>query len=385
MTPIAGRSKTDRLTLAAVGVSWAAAGRVAVWTGLASTWGDAIPSEGDPIMDTDRRDPAAVPGAARRLSRRRVLRQGGAGLAAVLAPDLTRVAAQEATPVGEATPPVGSDTVLSDAALGQLEADIEAALGTFNMVGAAVALVDRSGIRYGRGFGVRDLASDAPVTPETHFLVASTTKSMSSLLVATLVDDGALAWDQPVREVWPDFRAPSDALTRELRIRDLFGMASGIGEPASTVLHFGDLTAGELLRSIVELPVDNPPNVQFFYNNTLYAAGGYLPALQQKTAPEELETTYARLMAERVYRPAGMTDARTASDPRPFVADYATGHAPDFVHGTAAEPYAPLGSYAPAGGTMANLTSMANYVAMQLRRGVAVDGTRVVSEANLAE
>ena len=34
---------------------------------------------------------------------------------------------------------------------------------------------------------------------------------------------------------------------------------------------------------------------------------------------------------------------------------------------------------------MANLNGMANYVAMQLRRGVAIDGTRVVSEANLAE
>jgi hypothetical protein len=34
---------------------------------------------------------------------------------------------------------------------------------------------------------------------------------------------------------------------------------------------------------------------------------------------------------------------------------------------------------------MANLTGMANYVTLQLRRGVAIDGTRVVSEANLAE
>ena len=256
---------------------------------------------------------------------------------------------------------------------------------TFGVVGAAIAIVTADGIDHRNTYGVRDLTSGAPFTPDTHFLVGSTTKSMSSLLVATHVDDGALAWDQPVRDVWPDFRAPSDALTRELRVRDLFGMASGIGEPVSTVLHFGDLTAGELLRSIVNLPVDNPPNVQFFYNNTLYAAGGYLPPLLHTTAPEDLETAYARLMTERVYQPVGMTSARIASDPRPFVADYATGHAPDFVHGTAAEPYAPLGSYAPAGGTMANLNGMANYVAMQLRRGVAIDGTRVVSEANLAE
>ena len=159
------------------------------------------------------------------------------------------------------------------------DAAVRDGMHTFELVGAAIAIVTADGIDHRNTYGVRDLTSGAPVTPDTHFLVGSTTKSMSSLLVATHVDDGALAWDQPVREVWPDFRAPSDALTRELRVRDLFGMASGLGEPASTVLHFGDLTADELLRSIVDLPVDHPPNVQFFYNNTLYAAGGYLPPL----------------------------------------------------------------------------------------------------------
>ena len=265
------------------------------------------------------------------------------------------------------------------------DAAVRDGMQTFEVVGAAIAVVTADGIDHRNTYGVRDLTSGAPVTPDTHFLVGSTTKSMSSLMVATYVDDGALAWDQPVREVWPDFRAPSEALTRELRVRDLIGMASGLGEPASTVLHFGDLTADELLRSIVNLSVDNPPNAQFFYNNTLYAAGGYLPPLLDTTATEDLETAYARLMAERVYRPVGMPGSRIASDPRPFVADYATGHAPDFVQGTAAEQYAPLGSYSPAGGTMANLNGMANYITMQLRRGVAIDGTRVVSEANLAE
>ena len=242
------------------------------------------------------------------------------------------------------------------------------------------------GIVHSNTFGVRDLASGAPVTAETHFFVASTTKSMTSLLVATLVDDGALAWDQPVREAWPDFRAPTDALTQELRVRDLFGMASGIAEPpALSAFHEGDPTAIELLQSLAVLPVTNPPNTVFFYNNTVYAVGGYLPPLLQQAAPDDLETVYAHLMTERVYRPAGMTAARITDDPRPFVADYATGHAPDFVLGTAAEPFAPVGSYAPVGGTLATLGDMASYVAMQLRRGVAVDGTRVVSAANLAE
>jgi CubicO group peptidase (beta-lactamase class C family) len=271
-------------------------------------------------------------------------------------------------------------------ALGQFEADIETALQTFRMVGAAVALVDRSGIRYHREFGVRDLASGEPITPETHFLVASTTKSMTSLLVATFVDDGALSWDQPAREVWPDFRAPTDELTRTLRVRDLLGMATGIGDPpAVSSFHQGDPTAGDLLRSLATLPITDPPGTKFFYNNTVYAVGGYLPALVQGATEDALETVYAQLMAERVYGPAGMGAARISDDPRPFVTDYATGYAPDFTLGAAVEPYAPVGSYAPVGGTLASLTDMAAYVALQLNGGASVAGERVVSAENLAE
>jgi CubicO group peptidase (beta-lactamase class C family) len=91
------------------------------------------------------------------------------------------------------------------------------------------------------------------------------------------------------------------------------------------------------------------------------------------------------MMEERVYRPSGMPTARITDDPRPFSENYATGYAPDFVLGTAPEPYAPVGSYAPAGGTLATHTEMANYVMMQLNGGVSVDGTRVVSAENLAE
>lgn len=53
------------------------------------------------------------------------------------------------------------------------------------MVGAAVAVVSAKGIVHGATLGVRDLASGAPVTSDTHFFVGSTTKSMSTLLVAS--------------------------------------------------------------------------------------------------------------------------------------------------------------------------------------------------------
>jgi CubicO group peptidase (beta-lactamase class C family) len=263
---------------------------------------------------------------------------------------------------------------------------IQAAMEIFHIVGSAVAIVDRGGITHSATFGVRDLASGELVTPDTHFLVASTTKSMTAMLLATFVDDGVFEWDQPVCEVWSDFRAPIEALTASLRVRDLLGMASGLGEaPAVSAYHQGDLTAGELLRSLASLPVTDPPGTTFFYNGTVYAAGGYLPALAQGAAEDDLETAYATLMTERVYRPAGMSSARITDDPRPFVDNYATGYGSDLTEGTAPQPYASVGAYAPAGGTLATLEDMASYVAMQLNSGDSLSGERVVSAENLAE
>lgn len=337
-------------------------------------------------MAVSRPDVVSMRAATRPLTRRRVLQQGGAGLAAALAARQAQARAEEATPVREgAATPAGSDDALAGW-VDQFDAEVAAAMETFDMVGAAVALVDHSGVRHQRGFGVRDLTSRAPVTPDTHFFVASTTKSMSSLLVATLVADGAFAWDQPVREVWPDFQAPTAELTATLRVRDLLGMASGIGEPpAVSSFHEGDPTAGELVHSVATLPVIAPPATTYFYNNTVYAVGGYLPALAQGATEDELETAYAQLMQERVYGPAGMATAHLTDDPRRVTGNYATGYAVDFTTGTAALPNAPVGAYAPVGGTLASLTDMAAYISTQLNAGLGPGGDRVVSAANLAE
>jgi CubicO group peptidase (beta-lactamase class C family) len=254
------------------------------------------------------------------------------------------------------------------------------------MVGAAVAVVSADQVLYTSTLGVRDRASGRPITTDTHFLVASNTKSMSSLLVATFVDDGLLGWDQPVVDAWPQFRAPTDELTRTLRVRDLLGMDSGITEPAAlSALHEGDPTAPQLLQSLVNLPVAYPPGDTFFYNNTVYAVGGYLPALAQGVAPADLEVTYFQQMHERVYGPVGMTTATLADDPRGVVKDYARGYGPDLRGRRLQLPYGAVGSYAPVGGTLATLMDMAAYVRLQLRTGTSAAGVKVVSAANLAE
>jgi CubicO group peptidase (beta-lactamase class C family) len=216
------------------------------------------------------------------------------------------------------------------------------------LVGTAVAVVSADRVLHTVTLGSRSLQPRRPVTVDTRFLVASVTKSMSAALVATYVDQGALAWDQPAVDVWSGFRAPTDELTRTLRVRDLLGMGTGIGAPPAIDFHQGEPISAQLLAGLVNLPVIDQPSRTFFYNNTVYAVGAYLPLLATGVAPADLTPAYVQAMQDRVFRPAGMTGAQIVSDPRGLFVDYATAR-------------------------------------LQLRRGQSVTGARVVSADNLAQ
>jgi CubicO group peptidase (beta-lactamase class C family) len=302
------------------------------------------------------------------ISRRTVLKGlGAAGLAAGV-PALTAASARAATPSID---------------WAAFEAAVARQFRRMGSVGAAFAVVSADRVLHARTLGVRDTKSRKPVNRSTHFMVASTTKSMSSLLVATFVDGGKLQWDETVIDVWPAFRAPTAKLTRTLRVRDLLSMDTGIGEPdALSAIHQGDPTAPQLLQSIDNLPLLEKQ--EYFYNNTVYAVGGYLPAIRHGASGDGLTAAYAKLMRDRVYRPTGMR-ARLGDDPRGLVANYSRGHGPDLIGGRSTLPYGPVGSYWPVGGAMATLDDMIAYVRLHLRGGVSVNGRRVVSEANLAE
>jgi CubicO group peptidase (beta-lactamase class C family) len=53
--------------------------------------------------------------------------------------------------------------------------------------------------------GWADRAATRPFSEDTLCSVFSTTKAMAALMAATLVDAGALAYDQPAADLWPEF------------------------------------------------------------------------------------------------------------------------------------------------------------------------------------
>jgi CubicO group peptidase (beta-lactamase class C family) len=104
---------------------------------------------------------------------------------------------------------------------------VEAQMRELHIPGLALAIVQTDQITHLQGYGIAD-PSGRPVTPQTLFLIGSTTKSFTALAVMQLVEQGQLELDAPVQRYIPWFGIADPAASTEITVRDLLNQTSGI-------------------------------------------------------------------------------------------------------------------------------------------------------------
>lgn len=292
-------------------------------------------------------------------------------LAGVLAPSVAR--AQEGPRV-------------TDELLAEFETIVQDEMAYYHIPGVAIAVIQDAEVVYAQGFGVRDVASGEPFTAETQFRIGSTTKSITSLLAAQLVDEGLLSWDVSPTTLYPDYALPDADLTAKVTLRDLMGMNTGLGPSETGALQWGVWTAEDLLAALVTLPVHGEFRNYYEYNNEVYASAGYMATIAAGLEPT-LEN-YKTLVQERIFDPIGMPSAIITDDLNQISDNYSKSYEMALLD-SVLDPFesspTPIGVVAPAGAVWTNLNDMARYVITQMNGGVTPDGTRIVSEENLAE
>jgi CubicO group peptidase (beta-lactamase class C family) len=80
----------------------------------------------------------------------------------------------------------------------------------YRLPGLALGIVQDGKVIYRRTDGEIVAGSRQPITPDTLFKIASNSKAMTTALLARLVDQGKLRWDDPVVRHLPQFKM-SDA------------------------------------------------------------------------------------------------------------------------------------------------------------------------------
>ncbi|MEQ4304292.1 serine hydrolase [Plantactinospora sp. B6F1] len=244
---------------------------------------------------------------------------------------------------------------------------VEAERARFGVPGCAVLVVAGGRVVLNAGFGVRDLASRRPVTPDTLFPIASATKTFTAALCALLVDRGLLSWDQPVRDHLPDFRLHDQIATAQVTLADLLSHRSGL--PRHDILWYAareEAGRVDMLAALRHLDPAGGLRHAWRYNNLLYAAAG-------EAAARAAGRSYEAAVRELLLDPLGMHRSTFAIDDLAADEDAAQPYAtagPDGPLGPV--PYTRLDLIAPAGGLNSCLTDLARWLPTLL--GTRVDG-----------
>ncbi len=276
--------------------------------------------------------------------------------------------------------------VVTSEVLAEFEQLIADEMAYYHIPGMAAAVIADGEIVYAQGFGMRDIENNLPFTTETLFRVGSTTKSMTSLIIAQLVEEGLLAWDTPITEIIPDFSTADPELTARLTLRDLMGMGTGLESNSLDGFYWGDWSFADLLDAIGRQAIAGEFGEHYAYNNEVYAAAGYAAALALGLEPTV--ESFSAMIEERVFAPIGMDGAIVTDDHRLLGDNFALPYeipldGDGFENAVMVDP--PIGISAPAGAVWADVEDMARYLITQMSGGITPDGTRIVDEAALME
>ncbi|HCF60190.1 MAG TPA: hypothetical protein DFS52_19610 [Myxococcales bacterium] len=267
----------------------------------------------------------------------------------------------------------------------QLRAFVREAMQASGVPGFSIAVVEGDEVVFAEGYGVREIGGSEPVTADTLMMIGSVTKSMSTLLMASLVDEGKLAWTDRAIDRLPGFAVGDPELTRELQVEQLVCACAGLPrKDLPMIINFKGKDAGVTLRQLAGIRPTTRLKETFQYQNQMVAAGGYLAGhVFDPKAP--LQEAYCRAMRERVFGPMGMT--RTTLDFEAALADpdRASPHAQDLKgrqQKVSLEHERFSKHVGPSGGAWSSAREMARYLLTELNRGV-YRGVRVASEASL--
>jgi CubicO group peptidase (beta-lactamase class C family) len=259
-------------------------------------------------------------------------------------------------------------------ALAGFDSLVAAALPFFGAPGAAVAVVKNGEVIFAQGFGYRDREKKLPVTAGTLFAIGSCTKAFTTFVMGTLVDEGKLDWDKPVRESIPEFALRDPVASEQLTPRDMVSHRSGL--PRHDLVWYNNLAASraDLVARLRYLEPNQPLRARWQYNNLMFLAAGYL--VERVTGK-----TWEDNVRQRILEPLGMqrTDFSVADSQRSD--DFAQPY--DEQKGALVRvPFRPITNMGPAGAINSSASDMARWLILQLGDGT-VDGRRLIARTTL--
>jgi CubicO group peptidase (beta-lactamase class C family) len=197
------------------------------------------------------------------------------------------------------------------ASIAELDARIAKALADARIPGASIAVIENNTIVLAKGYGVSDLKASTPVTTETIFRAGSISKSLTSIGIMMLVEEGKLSLDDKLTDLMPELRIdnPWEA-TNPVRLVHLLEHTAG----------FNDIEFSRYLLEGANVPLAKAAELYGPYRSRWkpgtrmsYANGG--PVIAGRIIEKASGQAFETFMASRLTGPLGMQSAAWTRTP----------------------------------------------------------------------
>lgn len=199
----------------------------------------------------------------------------------------------------------------SQAPRDSLDAFVLEQIARRQVAGLSLAIIDGGRIVVAKGYGVRDLATRAPVTATTLFQAGSISKPVSALGALHLVEAGRLSLDGDVNAKLTSWKVPESPFTEieKVTLRRLLSHSAGV-----TVHGFPGYDVTDPYPTLVQVLDGAPPaNNRAIRVDTTpgaiwrYSGGGF--TIMQQMMIDVTGTPFPRFMQKTVLGPIGMTES----------------------------------------------------------------------------
>ncbi|HZV38076.1 MAG TPA: serine hydrolase domain-containing protein [Pseudoxanthomonas sp.] len=172
-----------------------------------------------------------------------------------------------------------------------IDAAVRATIERYRLPGIAVGVIEEGKVTFARGYGETVYGSGDPVTTKTLFKIASNSKAMTAAVLARLVQQGKLRWDDPVVKHLPGFAMHDPWVTRHMTVSDLLVHNSGLPEGGGDLMLWPEpnlFTRDDIVNGLRHIKPAYGFRAGYAYDNLLYVVAGQVAAAAGGASYEEL-------------------------------------------------------------------------------------------------
>jgi CubicO group peptidase (beta-lactamase class C family) len=236
-------------------------------------------------------------------------------------------------------------------------------LKDWNIPGLAIAIVKDGKVIKMKGYGVRDISTQEPVTENTLFMIASNSKLFTGAALAKLEYDKKLSLNDKIIQYFPNYKLFDEHTTQLVTIRDMLSHHLGT-KTFQGDFSFWDVNSSrnEIISKMRLLKPTGQFRADFGYCNSCFlTAGEIIPKVTGK--PWEV------YVYDSIVTPLGMNHTHTLGANMQSMPEVATPYTTAFTGKLTALPYDAVDNLAPAGSIVSCVNDVSKWLLMQLDSG----------------